>query len=243
MKTGGSNLVWHAKAMLEPGETFPNEQDHRFVDGVLDAQHHLSISYLTGLSEERRRAIRFYSGHYPYVAIELLGVDLRTIAVLREPVARTLSLLRALGRPGIWGDRSKRYPKASWPLEDLYDDPTVFEALVHNHQTKVFSMNATDPLETFRDEIVIDEARLEVAKANLERLDVLGVTERYDDFLTAVEARFGWRVPPDSRVNQGPPADGRVASPSLLRRIAEDNAVDVALHEHARALVARRAQR
>jgi hypothetical protein len=240
MKTGGSNLVWHVKADLDPAQVFPGDQDLRFVDGRLDAEHHLSIAYLTGLPAKRRHEIRFYSGHYPYVASQLLGVEVRTMSILRDPVTRTISLLRAIGRPGIWGDRTKRFPKASWPLERLYEDPTIMEPLIRNHQTKVFAMAETDPLHSFRDVVEMDEARLELATRRVEALDVLGVNERYDTFLADVAARFGWAVPPTSRVNPAREDDDRVASPSLLRRIAEDNALDVALHEHATALVAAR---
>jgi hypothetical protein len=126
---------------------------------------------------------------------------------------------------------------ASWPLEEVYDHPDHYEPLIHNHQTKIFSMTPDDPLDTFRDVIEIDESRLEIAKRNLERVDVLGVNERYGAFLEDVEARFGWRIPPEARVNQGRTDDDRVASDAFLQRIAEDNAFDVALHEHALALV------
>ena len=243
MKTGGSNLVWHFKEGLAPEEVFPNAQDYRFVDGKLDAPHHLSLSYLLGIPEERRRVIRLYTSHYPYLGYELLGEDLTTLAVLRDPVERTISLLRALGRPGIWADRTKMYPMASWPLEKLYEHPDHFESLIHNHQTKMFSMTAADRPATFRDVIDIDEARLALAKRNLEHVDVLGVNERYADLLEEVERRLGWKVPAGSRVNQGRTDDDRVASASFRRRIAEDNAIDMAFHQHAIELVTARRSR
>ena len=244
MKTGGSNLVWHARDQLEPDETFPSEEDYRFVDGRLDVRRYLTISYVLGLPEERRRRIRLYTNHYPFFLTEelseLLGEHVATIAILRDPVERTISLLRALGRPGVWRDRTKMFPMASWPLEKLYDHADHFEPLIHNHQTKVFSMTADDHPETFRDVIEVDDARLARAKQNLERLDVLGVNERYDDLVADVAARFGWSVSSGARVNAGRTDDDRVVSDSFRRRIAEDNALDVALHQHAMALVTAR---
>jgi hypothetical protein len=243
MKTGGSNITWHVRAGLGPGEAFPDrEVDTRVVDGKLvDTTPNLSVAYLTALPPERRRRIRFYSGHYPYAAIEQLGEDVATLAILREPVARTLSMLRAYGRPGMWApDRTKLYPAASWPLERIYEDPAVFEPLVHDHQTKILSMTSSDGCDTFREVIPLDEGRLELAKQRVQALDVVGVTERYDDLLADVAARFGWHVPVGSRVNEGRRDDDRVASPSLLRRIADDNAFDVELHRYATELVASR---
>ncbi len=243
MKTGGSNLIWYVKEALAPEAVFPNNEDYRFVDGKLEARHHLSIANLRSLPEERKRQIRLYATHYPYVASQLLGEELATLAVLRHPVDRTISLVRALGRPGVWADRTKLAPMASWPLEQVYEHPDNFEPLIHNHQTKIFSMTVDDPLDTFRDVIEIDDARLELGKRNLERLDVLGVNERYSDFLDDVDARFGWRVPVGARVNKARADDDRVVSDAFRRRIAEDNAYDVALYDHALALVAARHDR
>ena len=38
----------------------------------------------------------------------------------------------------------------------------------------------------------IDDARYARARENLERVDVLGLTEAYDDFVAHVRDRFGW---------------------------------------------------
>ena len=52
---------------------------------------HLRVDYLLSLSEERRRTIRVYLGHFPYVACELLGLDLTKLSLVREPVNRTVA--------------------------------------------------------------------------------------------------------------------------------------------------------
>ena len=90
----------------------------------------------------------------------------------------------------------------------------------------------------------VDAARLAVAKENLAEVDIVGLTESYDDFLDEVEARFGWTVARDTRTNVTPASARRPVSQALRRRIAEDNATDVELYEHAKELVAlRRARR
>jgi hypothetical protein len=242
MKTGGSTINWHVRSSLGPGEAYPDrELDRLVVDGKLNQADNLSVANMLALPPDRRRRIRLYSGHYPYAAVEQLGEDVATLAILREPVARTISLLRAHGRPGAWGPNpTKVFPMGSWPLERLYEDPSVYEPLVHDHQTKVFAMTPADGCDTFSDVIAVDEGRLELAKENVRSLDVLGVTERWDDLVADVGSRFGWHVPVASRVNVGRTDDDRVASPSLLRRIAEDNAFDVELHRYATELVGSR---
>ena len=245
MKTGGTNLSWPVRKSMAPEQYFPHKKDYRFVDGRLDLRHHFSVAYLTSLPAERRREIQVYAGHYPFFAVEalgdVLGEQLATLAILRDPVERTLSLLRVYGRPGAWvGEQAKDWPMRSWPLERLYEDPEAFEPLIHNHQTRVFSVTAADGVDTYRDVIDLDESRLAQAKRNIETLDVLGVNERYGDLLADVSARFGWDVPTDTRRNPAPGGDPRPASAAFRRRIAEDNAFDVELHEHAKELVAAR---
>ena len=54
----------------------------------------MELEYLTGLPASRRARIRVFCGHFPFVAVELLGEEVTTITILRDPVERTLSFLR-----------------------------------------------------------------------------------------------------------------------------------------------------
>ena len=57
-----------------------------------------------------------------------------TLALVREPLARTVSLLR----------HRKRYvaENRDMTLEEIYDDPWVYPVLVHNYQVQMFAMTA-----------------------------------------------------------------------------------------------------
>ena len=122
--------------------------------------HHLEVSYLLGLPAERRERIRLFYGHFPFVVTEMLGTDLVTITVLRDPVERTISLLRVL--------REQREAWRDLTLDQIYDDDNMFPRLIHNHQTKLFSITAADRPQSYRDEIAVDGARLRLAKQNLD---------------------------------------------------------------------------
>jgi hypothetical protein len=50
------------------------------------------------LPEERRETIRLYAGHLPFVTCELLGDGFRMMTLLRDPIDRTVSLLRQVQR-------------------------------------------------------------------------------------------------------------------------------------------------
>ncbi len=226
-------------------ETFPLHEiyphapeDLRYDDDGLDIEHHLRVPYLLSLPPARTAKIRVYIGHFPYVVREMMPVPVRAASVLREPVARTLSLLRQIKRQQPWEDPTgRRRPVAELPLEEVYEHPRVFGPLVQNHQTKIFSMTPADDPQTYMDVIDVDEARLARATESLGELDVLGVMDHFDLFVDDVEAAFAWNVVRGARKNVTPEEDLGPVSPAFARRIAADNALDVELYERARALV------
>jgi hypothetical protein len=243
MKTGGRTLLRHFRDNFELDQMYPyGKLDLRFDGDRVDVRHHLEISRLLSLPEERRRRVRIYSGHYPYVASELLGGDFVRITVLRDPVERTISLLRQFRRKDPWADPNLAHPAPmeGLSLDEVYENPIVYEPLVHNHQTKVFAMTADDPLGTYMDAIPMDESRLAIAKENLAKVDLVGVTEDYLRFLDEVVERTGWQVKRRLRKNETPVEEKLPVSEALRRRIAADNALDLELYEYATELIAAR---
>jgi hypothetical protein len=227
MRTGGTTFEQQLRRSFPREAVYPNP-DRDFPEG--DVFHHLELSYLLGLPEARRAEIELYYGHFPFVATEMLGTAVVTITLLREPVERTISLLRVM--------RERRAPLQGKTLEQIYDDAEVFPHLIHNHQTKLFSMTAADKPKSYLDDIEIDGTRLERATRTLERVDVIGLTERYAAFLDLVRGRYGWRLEDDARMNA---AVEEHDEPDHLRsRIASDNAIDIELYRRAREIVERR---
>lgn len=83
--------------------------------------------------------------------------------------------------------------------------------------------------------IHVDGARLATAKDNLSAVEVVGVTERYDRFLKQLADQYHWKVKSLPHRHSG--EDDNI-SKELRDRIAEDNAFDMALYEHAQSLSA-----
>lgn len=215
MKTAGGTFREHVLRNFDVGEWYPVG---KYDGGSLES--YWDIKRLLALPQRRRDRIRVYFGHFPFVAAQLLGLELVTMTLLRDPVERTISYLRMA---------SERHPGKS--LEKIYEDPFDFPCFIHNHQTKVFSLTAEDDPESFMDVIHVDADRLEIAKRNLRSVDLIGFTEHFDDFLREVQARYGWRISKVRNAHVSTQQDE--VSPAFRDRIAEENEIDLLLYQYA----------
>jgi hypothetical protein len=226
MKTATTTLVRHAVDNFGRRGVYP-------VGGIDltpgDIDPAMSIPYLLNLPEERLAEIRVFIGHFPLIAYEMLGIECVTVTLLRDPIARIISHVVQAQRIPLYKDHS---------FEAIYEDPLLFPFFLHNHQAKYFCMRPGDRLSGIMDPIEIDDDRLALAKANLERIDVIGLTESFDEFLDEIRARFGWSIRPDVAENVS--SQRWEPSAAFRRRMEADNAADIELYEHARAYYARR---
>jgi len=228
MKTGGATFRQHVYNNYGPGEVYPDLQVDFKPDDLY--RPNFRISYLFALEPARRARIRAYMGHFPYIVGELLDIDPLTLTILRNPVDRTLSYLRHCRR---------FHPQhRDLLLEQIYEDPFYYPKFIENHQAKVFSMTRADELISFMDAITVDDARLRIACDNLEKVDVLGLHEHYDEFLADIRSRFGWRF--DDVPNWHVSEESAEVSAAFRQRIAADNAADMAFYRYAQDLHARR---
>lgn len=227
MKTGGATFRRHIEDNFpSPGAVYPDPE----LDGNLQ-EANILIDRLLQLPSERHDQIRAYTGHFPFVVPRIIDPRLITLTLLRDPVARTISYLQ----------HCKRYhPRhRDLALEEIYEDGFLFPSLIRDHQVKLFAMTPEDRLESYMDIIEIDDARLRIAESNLERADVVGVHERYDDFLADVQRRFDWQI--RERTSWRVSDEDWDVGDSFRQRIAADSPHDVAFYAFARDLVERRA--
>ena len=130
MKTAGTTFVRQLQQEFPPRSIYPA----RTVDWTSEHDYdvYINIPRLLALTPERRAEIRVFTGHFPYMACDLVAPGCTTLSVLREPVARTVSVLKHFKRV------EPRFREST--LEAIYDDRQIFRFFVENHQTKVFSL-------------------------------------------------------------------------------------------------------
>lgn len=242
MKTGGTSFLGHLFDNFPSGRVEPDWRDTPLDE--IQPPAYGSLSRLRELPEARRAELLAYAGHYPYFVTELVPTD-AVLTVLRDPVDRAVSMLRQIRRhdPARQG--------AS--LEEIYDDEMIRPMLIQDYQGKLFAMTRADvdrvsqqaeevfgpgagPEVTDRAHMLslaMDEERFAAARETLERVDVVGLQERYAELLDVLRDRFGWHFPVEHHQRHGSDEIDAPASASLRERIERDNAGDVELHRWA----------
>jgi hypothetical protein len=248
MKTGGSAMGEYLRPQYDPRACYPPRKDPNFT------RKKINVQSILNLSSRQRARIRFYTLHMPaWVAAKVAPGHLH-VAVMREPVARTVSHLKHIAR-GCNIDS----------LEEIYDDPRWRNRL-SNYQTRVFGLQPSDhrtrwevtlgvlrvllsrgarsdiePLPPGRNigdywlftamenDRSMEEADLERAIAMVDSFDLVGVTEKLGEFQAALEALTGTRGDVE-QVNVAPQSPE--LPDTLMDRIRQDNHLDTRLYNH-----------
>lgn len=216
-KTGGTALFQRLRESFGPSSVYPTPEDQGGARAVTD------VDYLVAQFRAHRDELRVVTGHFPLCTVEVLGEPFTTFTVLRDPVERTLSLLR---RRKLVEERFQ-----GLELEEIYGD-AVLQDIIRNHMVKMLSLTPDEmtaiPLVA---PVTFDDARLELAKHNLERrIDVFGLQERFEDFCAEIATRFDFDLGSPrfaNRTSRSPVTD------ALRERIAADNWMDVELYRFA----------
>jgi hypothetical protein len=216
-KTAGTALYQRLHDQFPPPAVYPTTAEQKAHKASLH------VDLLCRKFRERGHELRMVTGHFPLCTTELLGVPFTTITVLRDPVERTLSSLRDMRErePGFRGQ----------PLDKIYEDPIRFQCLIHNHMVKMLSITPDEMTDGALTAVHMDRTHLERAKRNLvERIDVWGVQEHFEDFCDELTRRYGWNLGGPRFANRTTPS----AVPDDFReRIVQDNALDVELYHYA----------
>jgi hypothetical protein len=225
-KTGGVSLYMRMRRQFGEQGVYPDARD----GDPVGVSPQLILPVLLERWAARRDEIWVVTGHFPVCTTELLDADFRTFTVLRDPVERTLSYLRH--------HRDTTPDDNELSLEEIYEDSGNFRHFIENHMVKMLSLTTAEMKRTAMMTIVdFDPGRLQAAVSALEGMDAFGVQEELEAFAQRLERLYGWRLGPPIRENVTAPAE---VPASFRNRIAEDNALDMELYEHARNLLRQR---
>lgn len=216
-KTAGTALYQRLQHQFPPPAIYPTRAEQKAHKASLH------VDLLRRKFGERGHELRVVTGHFPLCTTELLGVPFTTITVVRDPVERTLSSLR---------DMREREPVfRGQPLEKIYEDPIRFQCLIHNHMVKMLAITRDEMTDGALTVVDMGGTHLERAKRNLmERIDIWGVQEHFEDFCSELTRRYGWNLGAPQFANRTTPL---AVSDDFRERIAQDNALDVELYRYA----------
>ena len=222
-KTGGTELQRRLEKHFGSAAIYPNDTDGGQPDSAIVVDHLLQRWAV------RRDEIRVVAGHFPLCTRDLLDADLLTLTILRDPVERTLSLLRHSQRD------EARFRNAS--LEDIYAHPMVLHGRIHNHMVKMFGLRTDDMDAGMLTWVDFTPDHLERAKEGLRQVDAIGLQDDFETFFDELGAAYGITCDERGTANVTRPTE---VSQEFRDRIATDNALDVELYAYGRALVAER---
>ncbi len=230
MKTGGSTVADWLRAQLDECASYPNVVDDS--DRVVA---YTELGYLAGLSTGRVRRTRFVAGHFPFMATSMLGVEVDSCCVLRDPVERVVSHLKQVSRnKGGWRKFTELKDQDHPSLLEVYRNDFLRERFFLNHQLKMFAFRPEDQPHSYLDPLDIDRPRFELAIRNLEQVDILGFQDDIEGLLSKLAGHLGVPLTQAPVRNVAPPSEE--PSAELLEVIRADNALEIEFYDRARSL-------
>lgn len=184
----------------------------------LPAPNHSFISAF----KEKQSAYRVVYGHFSFSVHNLLGIPPCYLTVLREPVARVISLFAHYKR-GIHSDWYQQI-KEGLTLQDMIRKRMA--GGVNNHMTRIIAGHPYQP-----GEVVQDTKFLDRAKSNIEKYYVFSsTTEALQKDVQTLGRLLEWQDVSVPHLN-GHPKPHDDINHETLSLILENNQLDIKLYE------------
>lgn len=194
------------------------------------------IAHIRALTPRRRSRIAFFEAHRGYGTHETLGVDGRDVTcftMLREPVARAISVYNALIRDEIITPEESSYGDlfTQAGIERAHPDSAPWVWWIDNAQVRYLAGESGKIIDVPPGNMT--RAHLDMAIARIEHdIAITGLLERFDESVLLLLHHLGWR---GGRYVRSNIAREKPVLPDEAEKalIAEHNALDTALYEHA----------
>jgi len=222
-KTAGTTLRRVIQHQFQPHEIFEFYRDKR-------KEPQVGINKFNELSENRKGAIKFISGHIGFGVHEFLQRPYTYITVLRNPIDRVVSQYYFLLTKKNFKEQNKTFEEflqteiRGRNLMTLYLSGALLKNKLYSSNTGVNYLKCTD--ET-----------LKLAKSNLKNyFKVVGLLEKFSETCILLKQILGWDIPPfygKSNVCKNRPLTSDL-SKNTLRLIETSNEFDIQLYDYAK---------
>lgn len=172
MKTAGTSFRTYMN-QVAPGRIFPDDADLGPTAGQYIGPNRFVEHLEDGKVNPGRTDYMF--GHFPLWITEDVPEHWNIATVIRDPIARTVSMIRH--------HRERRNLK-HLSYEDILSDDNFRAKLIENYQTKVLGAERRD-LASANDAMPSDGTTLQRAKKRLLSVAFLGITENIDESVAA----------------------------------------------------------
>lgn len=222
---------------------FPSERTrvHLFLDDIALAPPQMLAN------------LRIIAGHIPFNALALIPGPYQTMTLLRDPFSRTISHFthlkevnpqyRDLTLERFVLDEEMDALSGNYQARQLAFDMRVASAWRDHNPEHVVAVRGADPLATplplssLFDSVPMDlagEELLAKASANLEKIDIVGVTDHLQAAVWKAAELFGRDPEPVGRLNASKPEARPDIDSRLSREIARRTEIDQELYEQAK---------
>jgi len=131
MKTGGYTLATQLQRQF-PAERIYGGYGSGESEFLTSTYLYLNPRPLAQLAGTTVAGFQMFAGHFPFAARSLMGDDVVTLTVFRDPVERVISFLKHAQR--------NHNEHRDMPLEEIYEDPWYHARFFDNHEVKMFAM-------------------------------------------------------------------------------------------------------
>ena len=215
-------------------------------------RHLLSVSgEFTGELQEEIRALRslrvphYISGHLGWLSDDCLPSGTLRCTMLREPIARTISHLRYVRLVVMKG---KHFPHPLLDDQELREEADALKSndFLHILQSPKLRLRYTN-IQCLHLSYTVSANRmhppvkslltsddLSLAQTHLEQIDVVGITERFDDSVQLICAAIGQPIRTTARLNVTPEEPGinrDAPSGDMIAKLSTDPATQRKLAE------------
>lgn len=228
-KTAGTSLRHIVQSQFQPHQVFEFYNLRTQPPKVLKG-----IEKYRGLSQTRKAAIEFVSGHVGFGLHEFLQRPCTYITVLRDPIERVISYYYFLSRNQNEITKDKSLGEFIKTFGGAQNSMTCYLSGL------TLKAQLQDP-DVDIEALQFDQTTLEQAKANLESsFKVVGFVDRFDETCILLKQKLGWNFSSFYvRKNVANRNYLDEVSPTDLDLIHKYNELDIQLYSHAREIFER----